>query len=73
MANKSQKEQNRKGFVISTKETRAIANRRSKSPQVTPQRESNLCRASREDFSFAEMTRLCVTVFEKKLCSKILT
>ena len=35
-------------FVISTKE---------KSPQVTPQCESILCRASREDFSFVEMTK----------------
>jgi hypothetical protein len=36
-------------LVISTKE---------KSPQVTPQRKPNLCRASHEDFSFVEMTRL---------------
>jgi capsule polysaccharide export protein KpsE/RkpR len=36
-------------FVISTKE---------KSPQVTLQRKSSLCRASREDFYFVEMTRL---------------
>ncbi|RYJ39856.1 hypothetical protein NU08_0612 [Flavobacterium anhuiense] len=34
-------------FVISTKE---------KSPQVTPQQLSNLCRASSGDFSFVEMT-----------------
>ena len=45
-------------LVISTKETRAIANRRSKSPQVTPQRKSNFCRASRRDFSFVETTNL---------------
>ena len=34
-------------LVISTEE---------KSPQVTPQRESNLCRASCGDFSSVEMT-----------------
>jgi len=45
-------------LVISTKETRAVANRRSKSPQVTPQRKSNFCRASRGDFSSVEMTNL---------------
>ncbi|GEM_PF-2228501 len=43
-------------LVISTKETRAIVNRRSKSSQVAPERKSNLCRATREDFSFVEMT-----------------
>ena len=36
-------------LVISTKE---------KSPQVTPQRKTNLCRASSEDFSFVEMTKI---------------
>jgi hypothetical protein len=34
------------GFVISSNE---------KSPQVIPQRDSNLCRVSRGDFSFLEM------------------
>ncbi|EJG03080.1 hypothetical protein FF52_02770 [Flavobacterium sp. F52] len=36
-------------IVISTKE---------KSPQVTPYRKANLCRASNEDFSFVEMTKM---------------
>ena len=40
--------------VISTKEN---------SPQVTPQRESNLCRASRGDFSFVEMTNFACLLF----------
>ncbi len=33
--------------------------RNEESPQVTPQRESNLCRASRGDSSFLGMTKLC--------------
>ena len=41
--------------VIFGNDTREIANRRNKSPQVTPQRESNLCRASYGDFSCLEM------------------
>ena len=38
----------KRNLVISTKE---------KSPQVAPQREVNLCRVSRGDFSFVEMTK----------------
>ncbi|KQO24852.1 hypothetical protein ASF10_06660 [Flavobacterium sp. Leaf82] len=38
-------------FVISTKE---------KSSQETPQQFVHLCRAANEDFSFVEMTILCV-------------
>lgn len=34
-----------------------------KSSQITPQREANLCRASNEDFSFLEMTRLSIGIF----------
>ncbi len=37
--------------VVSGNATRAIVYRRSKSSPVTPQRESNLCRASSRDFS----------------------
>jgi len=44
-------------LVISTKE---------KSPQVTPQRKSNFCRASRRDFSSVEMTNLELISYGRK-------
>ncbi|RED23320.1 hypothetical protein BD847_2368 [Flavobacterium cutihirudinis] len=46
-------------IVISTKE---------KSPQATPQSKPNLCRASRGDFSFVEMTNVAVTLNKAKVC-----
>ncbi|KRB57951.1 hypothetical protein ASD98_06700 [Flavobacterium sp. Root186] len=37
--------------------------------EKSPQRESNLCRASREDFSFLEMTNGVLTTLNKNFAS----
>jgi len=54
------KVQRDKGFLNPKKEFYLSISTKEKSPQVIPHQESNLCQASRGDFSFVEMTQILV-------------
>jgi len=60
-----------KNLILSIHCTKYVISTKEKSPQVTPQREPNLCRASCGDFSFVEMTKNAnKSKFLKKIKSK---